>query len=82
MTSVRTPPPLPSRRRRNFSQTRGVEVVEHTGSTADEVMLAAQAMVADGVDAVFTPTDNSIMKAELAIYETPRKGRHPSLRRR
>ena len=34
------------------------------------VMLAAQAMVADGVGAVFTPTDNSIMKAELAIYET------------
>lgn len=33
-------------------------------------MLAAQAMVADGVDAIFTPTDNSIMKAELAIYET------------
>ena len=28
-------------------------------------MLAAQAMVAVGVDAVFTPTDNSIMKAEL-----------------
>ena len=48
----------------------GIEYVEHTGSTADEVMLAAQAMVADGVDAVFTPTDNSIMKAELAIYET------------
>ena len=47
---------------------KGVEVVEHTGSTADEVMLAAEAMVADGVDAVFTPTDNSIMKAELAIY--------------
>lgn len=33
---------------------KGVEIVEHTGSTADEVMLAAQAMVADGVDAVFT----------------------------
>ena len=49
---------------------KGVTYVEHTGSTADEVMLAAQAMVADGVDAVFTPTDNSIMKAELAIYET------------
>ena len=48
----------------------GIEYVEHTGSTADEVVLAAQAMVADGVDAVFTPTDNSIMKAELAIYET------------
>ena len=49
---------------------KGVEIVEHTGSTADEVMLAAQAMVADGVDAVFTPTDNTIMKSELAIYET------------
>ena len=48
----------------------GIEYVEHTGSTADEVMLAAQAMVTDGVDAVFTPTDNSIMKAELSIYET------------
>ena len=47
----------------------GIEYVEHTGSTADEVMLAAQAMVADGVDAVFTPTDNSIMKAELAMFE-------------
>lgn len=56
---------------------KGVEVVEHTGSTADEVMLAAEAMVADGVDAVFTPTDNSIMKAELAIYETLAKAGIP-----
>ncbi len=55
---------------KEFLADKGVEVIEHTGSTADEVMLAAQAMVADGVDAVFTPTDNSIMKAELAIYET------------
>ena len=53
-----------------FLKDKGVEIVEHTGSTADEIMLAAQAMVADGVDAVFTPTDNSVMKAELAIYET------------
>ncbi len=55
---------------KEYLEGKGIEVVEHTGSTADEVMLAAQAMVADGVDAVFTPTDNSIMKAELAIYET------------
>ena len=34
-------------------------------------------MVADGVDAVFTPTDNSIMKAELAIYETLAKAGIP-----
>jgi putative tryptophan/tyrosine transport system substrate-binding protein len=55
---------------KKYLNDKGVEVVEHTGSTADEVMLAAEAMVADGVDAVFTPQDNSIMKAELAIYET------------
>ena len=46
-----------------------MEVVEKTGTTNDEVMLAADALTAAGVDAVFTPTDNTIMTAELAIYE-------------
>lgn len=49
---------------------KGVEYVERTATTAEEVALAAQALVSDGVDAVFTPTDNTIMKAELAIYKT------------
>ena len=49
---------------------KGVEYVERTATTAEEVALAAQALVSDGVDAVFTPTENTIMKAELAIYET------------
>ena len=49
---------------------KGVEYVERTGTNVDEVMLAAQALVTDGVDAVFTPSDNTIMQAELAIYET------------
>ncbi len=49
---------------------KGVSYIERTGTTVDEVMLAAQALVSDGVDAVFTPTDNTIMTAELAIYET------------
>lgn len=48
----------------------GLEYVERTGTTTDEVQLAAEALVADGVDAVFTPTDNTIMTAELSIYET------------
>lgn len=47
----------------------GIEYVERTGTTTDEVMLAAQALIADGVDAVFTPQDNTVMTAELAIYE-------------
>lgn len=52
-----------------FLDSCGVKYVERTGTTNEEVMLAAQALVADGVDAVFTPTDNTIMTAELAIYE-------------
>ncbi|MDD6021378.1 MAG: ABC transporter substrate-binding protein [Oscillospiraceae bacterium] len=52
-----------------FLDKKGVAYVERTGTTADEVTLAAQALVTDGVDAVFTPTDNTIMKSELAIYE-------------
>ncbi|MBR5635659.1 MAG: ABC transporter substrate-binding protein [Pseudobutyrivibrio sp.] len=47
----------------------GIEVVEKTGTKNDEVMLAADALCAEKVDAVFTPTDNTIMTAELGIYE-------------
>ncbi len=52
-----------------FCEENGIEVVEKTGTTNDEVMLAADALAAAGVEAVFTPTDNTIMTAELAIYE-------------
>ena len=55
---------------KEYLAAKGVTVVERTGTTVDEVMLAAQALVTDGVDAIFTPTDNTIMTAELAIYET------------
>ena len=48
---------------------KGVEVKEYTGSNPSEVMLAADAIVTDEMDAVFTPTDNTIMAAELSIYE-------------
>ena len=54
---------------KEYLQKKGVEIVERTGTTVDEVVLAAQALVSDKVDAVFTPTDNTIMKAELSIYE-------------
>lgn len=52
-----------------YCEAKGVEVVEKTGTTNDEISLAADALVAEGVDAVFTPTDNTVMTAELAIYE-------------
>ncbi len=54
---------------KEYLESKGITYVERTGTTTDEVMLAAQALVADGVDAVFTPTDNTIMTAELSIYE-------------
>ena len=47
----------------------GIEYVEKTGTTSAEVQAAADALVAEGVNAVFTPQDNTIMTAELAIFE-------------
>lgn len=48
---------------------KGIQYVEKTGTNTDEVSSAADALIAEGVDAVFTPTDNTVMSAELAIYE-------------
>lgn len=52
-----------------YLDAKNIEYIERTGTNVDEVTLAAQALVTDGVDAVFTPTDNTIMTAELSIYE-------------
>ena len=52
-----------------YCQEKGIETIEKTGTTNDELSLAADALIAAGVDAVFTPTDNTVMTAELAIYE-------------
>lgn len=46
---------------------KGIKYIEATGNTNDEVMAAAGSLVSDKVDAIFTPTDNVIMAAELAI---------------
>ena len=54
---------------KDFLKAKGVEVVERMGTTVDEGILAAKALIADKVDAVFTPSDNTIMTAELSIYE-------------
>lgn len=59
----------PIQQAKEYLDSHNIQYVEHTGTTVDEVVLAADAMVADGVDAVFTPTDNTIMTAELSIYE-------------
>ena len=60
---------LPIEEAKAFLDEKGAAYVEKTGTTTDEVNAAVEALIADGVDAVFTPTDNTIMNAELAIYE-------------
>ena len=54
---------------KEYLDAKGIAYVERTGTNAAEVAQAAQALVADGVDAVFTPTDNTIMESYLGIYE-------------
>lgn len=52
-----------------YLDSKGITYNEQTAATNDEVIAAASALIASKVDAIFTPTDNVIMAAELAIYE-------------
>ncbi len=54
---------------KTYLEGKGIEYVERTGTNVSEVQLAVSELVADQVDAVFTPSDNTIMQAELSIYE-------------
>ena len=54
---------------KEYLDEKGVEYKEYNGTTVPEVQLAVDSLIADGVDAVFTPSDNTIMTAELSIYE-------------
>jgi putative ABC transport system substrate-binding protein len=46
-----------------------VKYIEKTGTDTTGVTDAANALIAEGVAVVFTPTDNTVMTAELAIYK-------------
>ena len=52
-----------------FCKAHGIEVVKKTGTNVTEIQTAADALVAAEVDAIFTPQDNTVMTAELAIFE-------------
>ena len=43
--------------------------MEKTGTNTDEVSSAVDSLIGEKVDAIFTPTDNTVMSAELAIFE-------------
>ena len=59
----------PIKNAKAYLDKRGVSYKEYNGTTTDEISLAVSSIVADKADAVFTPTDNTVMTAELAIYE-------------
>ena len=52
-----------------YLQEKQIDVVEKTGNTSGEIVEAAASMVGR-VDAVFTPTDNVVMAAEVTVAET------------
>lgn len=60
----------PIKNAKAYLDKRGVSYKEYNGTTTDEISLAVSSIVADKADAVFTPTDNTVMTAELSIYET------------
>lgn len=47
---------------------KGIKYIDKTGNTADEVISAVNSML-DQVDAVFTPTDNTVMSVAGAVGE-------------
>ena len=58
----------PIREAKEYLDAKGIPYLEKTGTTADQVIAAASALVGR-VDAVFTPTDNMVMGAEAAVAE-------------
>ena len=54
---------------KTYCEQKGITVVEKTGTNNGEISLAADALLSSGAEAVFTPSDNNVMTAELAIYE-------------
>lgn len=53
-----------------YLDAKGIAYEEATGTNTAEIQQAVESLVADKVNAIFTPTDNTVMDAELAIYET------------
>ena len=53
---------------KKYLDEKGIACLEKTGNTTDEIVAAAASLVGR-VDAVFTPTDNRVMDAEVAVAE-------------
>ena len=56
---------------------KGVAYKEYTGTNTTEIQQIVESLILDGVDAVLTPTDNTIQVAEPAICEALAEARIP-----
>lgn len=54
---------------KEYLTAKGIAFEEKTGTNTNEITSAVDALVAAKVDAIFTPTDNTVQSAELAIFE-------------
>ena len=59
---------MPIAEAKAYLDSKGISYLEKTGNTTDEIVTAANSLVGR-VDAVFTPTDNAVMAAEVAVAE-------------
>ena len=59
----------PVQEAKEYLSSLNIAVEEKTGTNTNEVSSAVDALVAAKVDAIFTPTDNTVQSAELAIFE-------------
>ena len=59
----------PIQEAKEYLSSLNIAVEEKTGTNTNEITSAADALVAAKVDAIFTPTDNTVQSAELAIFE-------------
>ena len=48
---------------------KSISYIEATGNSDDEIRQASASLIASKVDAIFTPTDNVVMAAELSIAQ-------------
>lgn len=58
----------PIEQAKKFLDAKGLKYIEKTGNTNEEIIMAATSL-GDQVEAIFTPTDNVVMAAELTLAE-------------
>ena len=59
---------MPIAEAKAYLDSKGIAYLEKTGNSTDEIIAATNSLVGR-VDAVFTPTDNVVMAAEVAVAE-------------